>query len=45
MAHTQEEGNISLSNKLMSSFNQGGNDVTIVVKKEEDTEVGVEEKI
>ena len=45
MAHTQEEGNISLSNKLMSTFNQGGNDVTIVVKKEEDTEVGVEEKI
>lgn len=30
-AHAQEEGNISLSNKLMSSFNQGGKDVAVVI--------------
>lgn len=35
MAHAQEEGNISLSNKLMSSFSQVGKDVAIVVNNAE----------
>ena len=37
MAHAQEEGNISLSlsNKLMSSFNQVEKDVAVVVKQAE----------
>jgi hypothetical protein len=30
-AHTQEEGNISLSNKLMSSFNQSDKDIAVVI--------------
>ena len=42
MAHAQEEGNISLSNKLMSSFNQKAEEVVIEVKKElEDSGGGV----
>ena len=36
-SHAQEEGNISLSNKLMSSFNQGGNDIAVAIKKTEQT--------
>jgi hypothetical protein len=38
IAHAQEEGNISLSNKLMSSFNQGPKDVAITVESVEPIE-------
>jgi hypothetical protein len=49
IAHAQEEGNISLSNKLMSSFNQGSKDIAVIMEsiqsdnhdKSEDSGVGI----